>query len=183
MKLERRIRRLSEKRDALMADLEALPPSHLTARPISGKWSILDIVEHLVLAERVVLQGLPSPSELSERKRLLKHRILYLVVLFVLKARIRVRVPSSKMVPRGGHTFHELHSQWDSTHLWLQDYIAQLNPEDHRRTVFRHPVAGPVTLAQAIQLDSAHVDGHLRQIRRLIRLVANSESKRSHVVS
>jgi hypothetical protein len=172
MKLDQRIRRLSDQRAALMNTLEAMPSSDLTARPLADKWSILEIVEHMVLAERAVLQGLPAPSLLTARKRRLKHRFFYLVVLIVLKARIPVRVPSPAMVPRGDRSLSELRSLWDETHAWLEAYLAQLDSGDLRRAVFRHPVTGPLTLAQAMLLDQVHIDLHSRQIRRIQRLLA-----------
>jgi hypothetical protein len=66
MSLTRRLQAFDDRRNALLDEMEALEPGKLLARPIPGKWSILEIVEHLVLAERVVLQGLPSrPSSRS----------------------------------------------------------------------------------------------------------------------
>ena len=54
------------------------------------EWSILEIIEHLILAERAVLQGLPEPSRLSERERRLKHRFGYVIVMFVLTQRLLI---------------------------------------------------------------------------------------------
>jgi hypothetical protein len=38
--------------------------------------------------------------------------------------------------------------------------------------VFEHPIAGPLTVSQAVRMGQVHVDGHVRQIRRLRRLLA-----------
>jgi DinB superfamily len=52
MRLDQRLRAFNEMRGALLDEMEALDPAKLVARPRVGKWSILEIVEHLVLAER-----------------------------------------------------------------------------------------------------------------------------------
>jgi hypothetical protein len=62
MTLETRLRRLDAKRAACLDRLQELPPGRLTARPRPDKWSILEIVDHLVVSERLVFQGSPIPS-------------------------------------------------------------------------------------------------------------------------
>src|SRR5689334_17599433 len=79
-RLETKLLRLNPWRAAWLDELQALPPDKLMAAPRLSKWSILEIVEHLAVSERVVLQGLPDPSLLVERPRRLKHRFRYLLV-------------------------------------------------------------------------------------------------------
>ena len=65
----------------------------------------------------------------------------------------------------------ELHRQWDENHGWLRGFAEELSEEDLGRPVFCHPVAGPLTLAQSIQMDRLHLNTHLRQIRRNKRMM------------
>jgi hypothetical protein len=65
MRLDKRLHALNEERGALVDEIEALDPATLVARPRVGKWSILEVIEHLVLAERAVLQDLPELSRPS----------------------------------------------------------------------------------------------------------------------
>ena len=68
MRLDKRLQAFDDRRNALLDEMEALEPRKLLAKPLPEKWSILEIVEHLVLAERVVFQGLPEPSRLKIRE-------------------------------------------------------------------------------------------------------------------
>lgn len=169
-RLQQRLRTLDERRRALLNEVEALSGERLTAKPLPGKWSILEIVEHLVLAERDVLQNLPEPSQLVDRPRRLKARVGYPLVMFVLKHGIRAKVPSSRMVPTGSASLAELRRQWDETHQWLRAYVDGLERDDFGRAVFEHPIAGPLTVDQAIRMDLVHLDTHMREIRRLVTL-------------
>ncbi len=171
MRLAKRLQAFNEKRGALLDEMEALDPAKLVAKPLAGKWSILEIIEHLVLAERVVFQGLPEPSRLSQRERRLKHRFSYLIVMFVLRYGIHVQVPSPAMVPQGDRSLDELRRLWDENQRWLGAYIGRSNHTGLRRPVFGHPVAGPLSVEQAVHMDQVHLDTHLRQIRRLQRLL------------
>jgi len=172
VKLDRRIRDLARTRAALLDSLQGLSPDQLAATPRPGKWSILEIVEHIALAEREVLQGLPDPALLVERPRRPRHRVRYLIVLSVLKSRIPVRVPSRTMVPKGGRSLGELRQLWDESQEWLQAYAGQLDSRGLRRAVFVHPVAGPLTLEQAVRMNQIHIAGHARQIEALRRLLS-----------
>lgn len=176
MRLDRRLQAFDDRRNALLDELdeiEALEPGKLVARPRAGKWSILEIVEHLVLAERVVFQGLPEPSQLAVRKPRLKHRVRHLLVLFVLRADIPVGVISTAMLPQGGRDLAELRRLWDENRTWLLALIDSLGPAGLHRAVLRHPVAGPISVRQAVVMSRIHLERHIRQIRTLQKLLAD----------
>lgn len=171
MRLERRLQAFNAARGALLDEMEALDPDRLVAKPLAGKWSILEIVEHLVLAERAVFRGLPDPSLLVGNERGLGHRVRYLLVMFVLKAGIRVRVPARAMIPRGDRTLAELRRLWDENQAWLRLCIDRLGPDGIGRAVLVHPVAGPIDVTQALRMGQVHLNVHVRQIRALQRLL------------
>ena len=172
MTLENRLQTFDDTRRRLLDEMAALDPALLVAKPIPGKWSMIEIVEHLVLAERAVFKGLPDPSRLVENRRDLGHRGRYLLVMFILTSSIRVRVPSPAMVPRGDRGLAELRRLWDENQHWLRSCIAHLGPGAGRKAVFEHPIAGPLTVSQAVRMGQVHVDGHVRQVRRLRPLLA-----------
>jgi len=172
MTLENRLQTFDDTRRRLLDEMAALDPALLVAKPIPGKWSMIEIVEHLVLAERAVFKGLPDPSRLVENRRDLGHRGRYLLVMFILTSSIRVRVPSPAMVPQGDRGLAELRRLWDESQRWLRSCIAHLGPGAGGKAVFEHPIAGPLTVSQAVRMGQVHVEGHVRQIRRLRRLLA-----------
>jgi hypothetical protein len=171
-RLQQSLRALDERRRALLDEVEALSAERLTAKPLSGKWSILEIVEHLVLAERDVLQNLPEASQLVERPRRLQARVSYPLVMFVLKHGIPAKVPSPRMVPTGSASLAALRRQWDENHQWLRAYVDGLARDDFGKAVFAHPIAGPLTVEQAIRMDLVHLETHTRAIRRLVALTS-----------
>jgi hypothetical protein len=179
MELIERLRSFDARRNALLDELEALAPEVLTARPLAGKWTILEIVEHLVLAERVVFQGLPDPSQLKARKPWLKQRIRHLLVLIVLKTGIPVGVASPAMIPQGGRDLAELRRLWDENKAWLMIYLERLGPARIHESLLRHPIAGPINLRQGVVMSRLHLERHIEQIRRLQRLLAPTRSRAS----
>jgi hypothetical protein len=156
---------MDDRRRALLEAVAGLSPEALQARPAAHAWSILEIVEHLVTAEQVILQGLPDPATLVHRPRSLRQRCLYPLVVLILRLRIPVKVPSRRMLPTGGASLAELRDRWEATARWLRAYTESLPPDGARRAVFAHPVCGPLTLAQALRLGRLHLETHARQIR------------------
>jgi len=164
----RRLERIDAVRHGLLADLVARNQAQLMQSPGGDRWSVLQIVEHMILAEQAILLGLPPLTALEERPRTLRNRLLYGVVVAVLRFRIRVKVPSRRMVPTGQLSLESLKPLWEANHQWLRGYTASLSPGGEQAAVFRHPVAGPISLAQALRLDELHLDIHVRQIRTLL---------------
>jgi hypothetical protein len=89
------------------------------------------------------------------------------LVIFVLRFKIPVKVPAKRMLPTGQISLADVRSAWDENLHWLRAYVAGLAPGGGRSAVFLHPVAGPITLTQALRMDRLHFAVHLRQIRRL----------------
>lgn len=148
-----------------MDELSKCSQEQLTDKPSRGGWSLLDVVEHLMLGEHVVLKGLPKPSQLREEKPSFRDRINSWLVLGILRAGIRVKVPSSSMEPNGRTTLQEVRNKWDKSQAWLKAYISDLDHKKAHATVFSHPVSGPLTISQLLTLSEAHFDSHTRKIK------------------
>jgi hypothetical protein len=172
MRLDERLRAFDAKRRAFLDEMETLEPAKLLARPIPGKWSMLEIIEHLMLAERSVFQGLPEPPQLAAREARPTNRFRYLAVMFVLKNGIRVQVGTPAMLPQGGRDLAELRRLWDENQTWLRACVDGLDAEGASRAILEHPQAGPINLKQAVAMSDAHLDTHTRQIRVIQRLLA-----------
>ncbi len=159
---------------ALLDDLAEMDSDQLVQRPIPHKWSLLEIIEHLVLAEREVLDYLPDPSQLIEGERDLKAHLSYLMVMAVLGLKIPVKAPSQGMLPKGNTSLEELRRQLEEIQDWLRDYVNDQESNGLRKAVFRHPVAGAMTVGQTIHLRRVHLNTHLSQIKRLKRLLTRT---------
>jgi uncharacterized damage-inducible protein DinB len=160
---------LDRKRVEFLNRLAQLPPAKLMESPGPHRWSLLQVAQHLVLGERAVLRQLPAPSELFAHKRTFANRASYLMVLVVLRLGIRVKVPSQQMEPDGKTTLEEIRQDWDESQEWLKRFIRDADAATLRRPYFRHPVTGPLTIAQALTLALIHFDSHLRRIQKSIR--------------
>lgn len=164
-----RLHSIAQKRARLLDDIATMPPATVTSHPRPGKWSIQEIVEHLVLSEVGVLGDLAALRQIPPQRRALKHRIRYWVVMFVLRFDIPVQVPSRALLPKGGRSVAELGQQWEANHRLLGAWLADPAPKQVGAPLFVHPIAGPMTTIESLRMLEVHLDRHARQVRRLVR--------------
>ena len=178
METVERLDRIERKRVALLNEVANLEPWQLVAHPILGKWSICEIIEHLVLAEKDVVGDFSRLGDLEEQPRGFKNYVLYIVVMFILKFSIPVKTPSAAMVPRGEQPLDHIRKMWDENHRHLRSFVGGLDQRGTRRVIFGHPITGPISVSQGIRMLDVHLDTHIRQIRKLkqLLLVARSAS-------
>lgn len=163
-----RLQRIEALRTSLLAETGGLDLQSLTTRLEPDKWSILEVLEHLVRSETDVMRGIFEGETLAARERTLGNRMAFLVVMFVLRYPIPVKTPSRGMVPRGKWSWDEISSKWEQNHKTIRKFVDELDEEGRRQAVFAHPVSGPLTPYQAILMLEVHLRRHARQIRRMI---------------
>jgi hypothetical protein len=69
------------------------------------------------------------------------------------------------MVPTGKRSIDESQRDWDEHHRSLRAFVEGLDRSGLQRSIFRHPVTGPLTVSQGIAMMEVHLDTHTRQIR------------------
>ena len=155
---------------ALLDRVGAVTSERLTARPEESGWTLLEVIEHIVLAEHDIFQGLPDPATMQAVSRGLKNRVMFPLVLLVLRRGITVEVPSPSMKPLGATALHDLRAQWDESQHWLARYTGGRGAESPGDAVFGHPVTGPLPLGPAMRLRRVHLESHYRDVDKLMRL-------------
>jgi hypothetical protein len=159
--------RVDAQRGALLADVAALSPEAQRWRAHPTAWSAVDVLEHLVLAEQLVLGDLQTASDRVAHVPTGGDRVRAGMVWLVLRLGVRVRVPADAMRPTGQYSLEELRTRWEAQHKALRRFATRLDRRGLRRTIFRHPIAGPLNAIQALRLLAAHLGTHQRQLERL----------------
>lgn len=158
---------IESRRQAFIADLGATSPAALAFRPAPGAWSLEDVAHHLWLVERGTVHILrtraakpPLPRDPFSPLKLLAMRV-------IAPTSLRVRAPVPEIVPRERMAFDAVRTAWDTTRAELRDVLAQTPPERLDVRIFRHPIFGPMTVAQTLEFIAVHHDHHGHQVRRI----------------
>ena len=168
-RLQSRFDRLERQRTALLADLARQNPDALAWQPAPGAWSILQVVEHLVIAEEGVMslaeKRPPKPVALGER---IRSAIVLRIIYRVLNSRRRVKVPLPTLNPSGSHIdLQELARRWVEVRARMERALEQVTPATRNERPIGHPIAKWLTWDQGLEFLFRHVRHHERQIGRI----------------
>ena len=173
--IERLCGRLEQSRTRVLGLVEATDQRQRSVQQAEGKWSMLQVIDHLILAEegtlRVFEQGPPPEPKVKVRSLLALRAIEGLFGL-----RLRLRVPSKSLTPREPESLEALRLRWTMVSDGITQYAGALEPDDLRQPRFRHPVAGWVTVGQGLDFLERHIRHHERQIHRIRRSLNLPES-------
>jgi uncharacterized damage-inducible protein DinB len=161
--LKARFDQLEDRRLALIAKLKSLKNDHIARNPGPDSWSILQVVQHVVLGERGMrlteheLRDNPVRGQLRPGK-------LINVVREILDRDVPVGVPDASLEPDGKILFLELLEQWDRERSLMADLLDTVKAETCDTVMFSHPAAGPMPAKDMLDLALSHFDYHQRQI-------------------
>lgn len=174
------VQRLARSKDRILELVAAADESQRAAAPGDGRWSMLQVIEHLVLAEegtlRVLRRGAPAEQRVTLRSRFILQAI---ELLFILRA--RVRVPSPSLAPSGAVSFEVLRQRWNEAREGIAREVMVLDAKGLQAPRFRHPIAGWLTMGQGLDFLDRHIRHHERQVHRLHRAALASDRSRHSI--
>jgi hypothetical protein len=159
---------LTLKFEALLQRLDSLSGAGLSFKAGPDKWSIVEVVEHLVIAEKSLVKQLsaniPDSTLDPDAKTPEKHQ----TVIKVMERDIEVDVPHESLEPHGNIALEDLRKQWNDIRKKLPDLLAAIKPEKKDDPVFKHPYGGPLNIFDTLQFFEVHFDNHMRHIDRIL---------------
>lgn len=164
--LDRAFTRMERERKAFLDSVSHIPEDLLEQSPATGKWSIAQIVVHLVQAETSALSylrkklhhGGHGPVRLAGTFRLVALRC-------ALATPVRWKAP--RIISDVPHiNWQDATMQWRSVRDDWRRSLEDLPPGTAAHGLFKHPVAGKLTLAQGLRFMATHVRHHHGQAMR-----------------
>lgn len=160
---------IEKQREAIYAALESIDEKTLHLKPAIDKWSIIQIIFHLVKAEHI--------SIISIQNNLLKNkntsnagmssRIRAVVLNYALRTPLKFKAPKILGNMPDSYNLNELKKKWIKLRCDLKAILKNIKPEDAKRNLFRHPYAGDVSIFQALDFIREHFLHHNKQIERI----------------
>lgn len=154
---------LKDRKSELINNLTSYSDDLLQFRPKADRWSILMILQHIILGE----QGIRlSEAELRNNpvRQQLKPGNMLAVVIDMLEKDIPVDVPDISVEPDGSMELDDLIALWDQERKMLCDLLEDITEKTVNDVMFSHPAAGPLDPIGTLKLAVAHFDTHRRQI-------------------
>lgn len=168
--LLKRFDTLETQRKKLLGLIAACSNEELNAHP-EGKWSIAQILSHLIASEHLSIKYLnkkilgikeaPDTGVMEELK----------IIILIISQRLPLKFRAPKVLAENTtvyQTKEELGEAWEKTRGELKEVLTRFNEDQLKRKVYKHPVAGMLNIKQAIQVLQEHINHHTPQIKNLL---------------
>lgn len=166
----RELRNLDLQTQSILTTLADYSDEVLSVPPAPGVWSIMQVLTHVMMSERLSLQYVRK--KLSFKPELKNSGLLSSFRLHLLKW--SQYVPIRFKAPKGLQTadlpvfssLTDLRSQWQTDRHKLHQFFDEADDSLFSKDVFRHPIAGRISLIQMVIFFSIHLQRHVVQIER-----------------
>ncbi len=156
----------------LLKEIAPLSTSTYYFRPADDKWSISQILTHLLTSERLSLSYMMKKSQAAPamlEKTGLREDILFFI--FELSQQIPVKYKAPKVVLENTPeplSFGDLVRQWEALRSEMLEFLNGLGPEKIDKKIYKHPIAGRLGVVHALRFMTLHLNHHRPQIKAII---------------
>ena len=169
--LERGFARLENSRKEFLGRVQKLQPHQRAFSPNSHDWSLLQIIDHLVISEeqtlRIVAKQLANPK-LPDRGRW--HAPLRMSLMkLAMRLPLKYKIPTEQVAPSPSPDFAELKARWETVRRNLGSLLADIQQSQQHQPVFRHPFFGLMDVEQVLLFLQEHFNHHMQQVKRTLK--------------
>lgn len=170
------IHRLNSKLEKLVNSLNGLSHQQLNKQPEPGAWSILQVMQHVMLAEKLSVGYVRKKTSRPEtlKKAGFGYFFRYAVLKIFLALPFKFKAPavvSEDKFPEESN-FEKVVAEWKMVRSDLVQLLEGIHPSWQDKEIFKHAVAGRMTLDGMLTFFEDHFDRHLKQIERTAKVVS-----------
>jgi hypothetical protein len=155
-------------RHALLLSLKDLPAEKLNHQ-VSNKWSINQIVAHLISAEHLSVKYIEKKilgiEQIGDTGVIAEMKMLLLQA----SQRIPLKYKAPKKVVENTLAetdINKLIEQWDAVRIDLKNLLEKIGDSQIKRAIYRHVRVGLINIQHAVKFFGEHVHHHTPQIRK-----------------
>lgn len=156
---------------ALLTELDDLDEAQLIFKPAPAVWSIIDVMQHLVLSEEQIhhFVAVKRDPQRTPKSQPWWTPLRMVVMELALRAPLKYKTPSASVNPRAGASYGELKARWLQTRAQHRQFLQDLPDSQRHLPIFPHPFFGWLNIGQTWRFIHQHSSRHRRQIKRLQR--------------
>lgn len=167
--LQKQFDALEKQRLQLLREVSNCPIELLNKNPLSNKWSINQIIQHLILAEELSQKSIKAKLLAGnfETAGMMTHVRTFLLKVF-LRSKVKFKAPVAVSKLPENLEFTELHQRWEESRKQLYKLLEYIPPSLLNKYIFKHPVAGKMNIQGGLAFMQEHVRRHAQQITNII---------------
>lgn len=154
----------------LMTQLESFPPALMNKQWAPGKWSVVQIMQHLTFAEgdSVKYMKYKLSTEKKFKKAGFKAWYRWLLLKIALLLPVKFKAPAALPPPKNSLSFSEAKEEWAAARSSMRELIETMSSEQLNAELYKHPIVGRMNMSQALKFMQEHFDRHEKQIMRVM---------------
>jgi hypothetical protein len=146
-------------------------PEAFDHKPNTDKWSVHEILAHLISAEKLSVQYIIKKRQGIDTAG--NTGLIEELKMLILKIsqRLPLKFTAPKPVVAATKTYsnlEELITDWDATRASFKQIIEQTDANQLKKKIYKHLIVGRLNIIHAIKFLREHVNHHLPQINRLL---------------
>jgi uncharacterized damage-inducible protein DinB len=169
--LQNNFDQLESQRNRLIDSLKTLPSDLLNHQP-SGKWSINQIIAHIITAEKMSVMYLTKKIQgIDEAEDSGFIQELKMVAL-IISQRFPFKFKAPRVVVENTSTstnLKELEYEWNTVRKELRVFLEKIKEDQIKKLIYKHVVMGKLNIQHALIFFREHIIHHQPQMEKLIR--------------
>ena len=169
-KIEKQFLQLEKDRHDLFNDLKNYSDDVINKKPSPEKWSVAEVIAHLITAEEMSLKYLSKKVQNTaiEKPESLKNKYRWLLVQIVFTFNIKFKAPEIVEPKMGYQSLISLETKWSNVRNQTLQALQKLSDEEVNKTLWKHALAGKMNLHHMVQFFGVHYNRHKKQIDRTL---------------
>ncbi len=168
---------LNEDIEELLSVCEKLDYETLNWKPSEHEWSVAQVCHHLMLVEKLSMAYVIKKLSFNPKLKSAAITDLWRVGTLALYSKNFIRVKAPKAVNEdhfpAESAFADIKSEWTKNRIALWEYYSGI-PEDHiGKQIYKHPIAGRMSMRGMLIFFHEHLLRHRKQINRILQKKLN----------
>lgn len=162
---------IENQRHSLLSLLDKTPNERLNDHP-EGKWSINQIIAHMIAAEQLSVNYLSKKIQGVETAADTGWAEEAKMVLLKISQRLPFKFKAPKVVVENTsdeNDLRKLEEEWNKVRGELKKILERIDDRHIKRKIYRHVRAGMLNIQHALQFFREHVIHHTPQIKKLLK--------------
>ena len=161
--------RLETQRKENISQYRSLTIEQLRYNPGPGEWNLLQVLRHVVTAEKqsLILIQRSLNREESIAKTGIGSAVRHLLLKLALTLPMKFKAPKIAEVSEEYPDFEEMIDEWQQVREEIREIIEKYSEEMLGKEIYRHPRAGYLNMKQALEFMEIHTSHHQKQVGRI----------------
>lgn len=177
MGLKKKFDKIEHSKSDLLQKLKNIETQKLNFKPKENKWSILQIIFHIVKTEHLIIISIEKNLKnfQNNKKNVLNAGIIssikYYFFILMLKSPLKIKAPKILAGVPETYNFENLINKWDSLRNNLKNMLDSFPKNSKNKIFFTHPYGADLTINQTLVFLYVHLERHKKQIKNILRTI------------